>query len=137
MILLLFISLVSAKKYCFFCEYSYIVGENGNPNVTLSGTANCLLNLAATDDDEITIQHAAENDLCFTEVTESYTNVSDVISLKRGIFYNSRDPSLTYPIYSNRTTENVQCINDLCNTYESNYYGKGNLSALLFFLNLV
>ena len=108
----------SAQKSCFFCEYSYIISENGNSNVTLSGTPNCLLDLASSD---VEIRDGTDADLCFTQITETYTNDSDIISLKRGIFYNSKEETVQYPKYSNSTDENAQCTTDLCNTYESNF----------------
>ena len=38
------------------------------------------------EDTEISLEVASDDDLCFTQVTQTYTNESDVISLKRRVF---------------------------------------------------
>ena len=84
-------TVASAQKSCFFCEY--IISENGNSNVTLSGTPNCLLDLASSD---VEITDGTDADLCFTQITETYTNDSDIIWLKRGIFFIAKEKTVPY-----------------------------------------
>ena len=100
MLLAFLVCAVSAQKVCFVCEYrsvkpletqnwqaalffSYVVAE-GAENTTLSGTPNCLMNLVAQDP-KISVETSSDNDLCFTQVTQTFTNDSDIISLKREV----------------------------------------------------